>query len=262
MTVQEDTLLLAAVEDKINQCESSYMLTHSQFLDPRQKMLVEAMCHRYQGLRYAFYGGYEEAERSIICFCPDYIEVKTAAELQQYFQDNPTVEPLALLRATPRGPSLTHRDYLGSLLGLGVKREWIGDILVGPTSADIIISRNLLDFLLTQYDKAGRVALEVQQLPLCQLQIPEKQRQQKRDTVASLRLDNVLAAAFDISRSQAQESIAKGIVFIDSVACLKADRVVATGEKLTLRGKGKAILLTVGTATKKGRLPIVLEKYM
>ena len=171
MTVQEDALLLAAIEDKINQCESSYMLTHSQFLDPRQRMLVDTMCRHYKGLHYAFYGGYEEAERSIICFCPDYIEVKTAAELQQYFQENPTADPLALLRARPQGVALTHRDYLGSLLGLGVKREWIGDILVGSTSADIIISCNLVDFLLTQYTKAGRATLEVQQIPLSQLQM-------------------------------------------------------------------------------------------
>lgn len=248
--MKEDAILLAGIEDKIEQCLENYMVTNSTFLDMRQRTMVERLCRGSRGLRYYFYGGYEEAERTVVAFLPDYAKLE---------EEN----PLALLRITQDGyRELSHRDYLGSLTGLGIKREMIGDILVRKDGADVIIIKDIGNFLLYNYEKAGRVYLNLEIRPIQDILVPEALFQEKKDTVASLRLDNVIASAFSLSRGRAAEAINGGIVFINGLQCQKIDRLVKEGDKLVLRGKGKAVLQTVGGITKKDRIFIVIKKYL
>ena len=155
--MKEDAVLLAAIEDKIRQSLDHYMATNSGFLDMRQRTLAESRCRQQKGLRYCFYGGYKDAERTVAVFLPDYAELS----------DN---DPLVLLRITQNGSRiLSHRDYLGSLLGLGVKREMIGDILVREDGADIVIIKEMGDFLLCHYEKAGRTSLKAELVSIEQI---------------------------------------------------------------------------------------------
>ncbi|HML37716.1 MAG TPA: YlmH/Sll1252 family protein [Bacillota bacterium] len=248
--MNEDEALLAGIEDKITQCIDNYMVTNSSFLDMRQRTLAEARCRKHKGFRWCFYGGYEDAERTVAVFLPDYAELA----------DN---DPLALLRMTPDGRSaLTHRDYLGSLMGLGVKREMIGDILVREKGADIVIMKDMGDFLLYHYGKAGRTSLKAEITSIDQIIVPENRVEEKRDTVASLRLDNLVSSSFSLSRGKAAEAIESGLVFVNGMQSLKTDRQMKEGDKLVLRGKGKVLLKEVGGVTRKDRTYIVLDKYI
>lgn len=248
--MKEDTILLAGIEDKIVQCLENYMVTNSVFLDMRQRTLAEVPCRQYKGLRYCFYGGYEEAERTVAVFLPDY------AELAEH-------NPLALLRITQDGHrELSHRDYLGSLMGLGIKREIVGDILVRENGADIVIIKDMGDFLLYHYEKAGRTALKAEIVPIEEIIVPEGRFEEKRDTVASLRLDNVIASAFSTSRGKAAEAIERGIVFVNGLQSEKSDWQIKEGDKLVVRGKGKVLLKTVGGVTKKDRISIIIHKFL
>jgi RNA-binding protein YlmH len=248
--MKEDSILLAGIEDKIRQCQDHYMTTNSDFLDMRQRTLAEAQCRQHKGLRCCFYGGYEEAERTVAVFLPDYAELA----------DN---DPLALLRITQDGKkALSHRDYLGSLLGLGIKREIIGDILVREDGADIVIMKDMADFLLYNYEKAGRTSLKAEIISIGQIIVPENRFEEKRDTVASLRLDNLIASAFSVSRGRAAEAIAGGLVFVNGQQSEKADRMVKEGDKVVLRGKGKILLKSVGGVTRKDRISSVIHKYI
>lgn len=248
--MKEDSILLAGIEDKIEQCLDHYIVTNSTFLDMRQRTMADAQCRQHKGLRYCFYGGYEEAERTVAVFLPDY------AELTEY-------NPLALLRITQVGHrELSHRDYLGALMGLGVKREIIGDILVREKGADIVFIKDMGEFLLYHYEKAGRTSLAAEIVPIEDIIIPENRFEEKRDTVASLRLDNVIASAFSLSRGRAAEAIEGGLVFVNGLQIDKADRQIKEGDKLVLRGKGKVLLKTVGGVTKKDRISITLYKYL
>lgn len=248
--MKEDEVLLAGIEDKISQCLENYMVTHSLFLDMRQRTLADALCRQHKGLRYRFYGGYDDAERAVAVFLPDY------AELADH-------DPLALLRITQAGQrALTHRDYLGSLMGLGIKREIIGDILVRDNGADIVVLREMGEFLLYNYEKAGRTSLKAEIVSIGDIIVPENRFEEKRDTVASLRLDNVVASAFSFSRGRAAEAIQGGLVFVNGLQSDKADRQIKEGDKLVLRGKGKVLLKAVGGVTKKDRISIVLHKYV
>lgn len=252
---KEDKILLALAEDKFQQCSRQYMAANTGFLDLRQRGMVETLCGQLArsapDVRYCFFGGYEDAERTVCLFLPDYAEAEESC-------------PITVIRAqTPSGSkTLTHRDYLGSLTGLGIRREMIGDILTCDTGADIIVMEEIKDFLLYHYGQAGRVPLDVKNVPLGELRVPEQQTVQQKDTVASLRLDNVLSSAFSLSRAKAAEAIRGGLVFVNSAPAEKTDMQVKEGDKLVLRGKGKAFLREVGGKTRKDRIFIRTERYL
>ena len=248
--MKEDEILLAGIEDKIRQCEDHYTPTNTTFLDLRQRALAEARCRQHKGLRYLFYGGFDDAERTVAIFLPDYAELAAS-------------DPLALLRITQSGQkALTHRDYLGSILGLGIRREIIGDILVRENGADMVIIKEMGDFLLYNYEKAGRASLKAELVPIGEIILPEVRFEEKRDTVASLRLDNIISAAFNLSRGRAAEAIERGLVSVNGLETLKSDRPIKEGDRLVLRGKGKVLLKATGSATKKDRIPVVILKYV
>ena len=199
---------------------------------------------------YVFDGGCGEAERKILVFLPEWME-------------EPAGDELVFLRAAFHGEeSLTHRDILGSLMGLGVTRERVGDILVSPHSADIVAAPSLRDFFLREWTQAGRVKLTVTEIGREELRLPQAQVKVIRDTVPSLRLDAVAAAAFSMSRGRAAELIAAGKVSLDHVPCLKGDKPVGEGAVITARGLGKAKLAGVGGLSKKGRTGITVERYI
>ena len=249
--MKEDKILVASAEDRMNQCEECYMITHTDFLDLHQKTLVHNMIKNTpHSVKTVFFGGYEDSERTVCFFLPDYAEIEDAEDLA-----------VARISVPGEGRKLTHRDYLGSLLATGIKREKTGDILVRPDGADIIIMRDLAEFIEMNFVKAGNVPLSVTISELDSLVIPEHNFTEREDTVASLRLDNVISSAFGISRAKASQAISRGIVFVNSLECTKQDREIHEGDKLVLRGKGKAYLMEKGGLSRKGRIYIKLRIY-
>lgn len=248
----EDRLLLARIWDKYEQCQRKNIPAATVFLSPREQQLAQALLNA-AGVHtgYVSDGGYEAAERKILIFLPDWAE-------------EPAGDELVFLRADFHGTdsALTHRDILGSLMGLGVARERLGDILVSPHSADIVAAPSLRDFFLREWDQAGRVKLTVTEIGRDALRVPQVQVKVIRDTVSSLRLDAIVASAFSMSRGRAAELIAAGRVNLEHVPCLKADKPVGEGAVVTARGLGKARVAQVGGLTKKGRIGITIERYM
>lgn len=252
-TAQEpaDRLLLARVWDKYEQAERKNVPAATVFLSPREQRLVQAMLSA-AGVRtgYVFDGGWEGAERKILLFLPDWME-------------EPAGDELAFLRASFHGEEgLTHRDILGSLMGLGVERDRLGDILVSPHSADIAAAPSLRDFFLREWTQAGRVRLTVSEIGREELLLPQIQVKTIRDTVSSPRLDAVVSSAFSISRGKAAELVAAGRVNLDHTPCLKPDKPVEEGAILTVRGLGKARVAALGGLTKKGRMGLTVERYL
>lgn len=257
--MNEEKLIVAMTQDKLNQCIESYMITNTGFLDMRQQTLCKKILGSNLDVKGFFYGGYPDAERRLAIFIPEYIEVPTEKDLHEYFLNNKEDNPLVLIRAKHNGyKDLSHRDYLGSLTGMGIKREAIGDILVYKEGADILVLREMAEFLLTNYAKAGRTYLELNLEDIEKITIPDGHVVEKSHTVASLRLDNVIAAAFSISRSTAVNSIKAGIVFVNSMQTEKPEKIVNQGDKLVLRGKGKVIVKEIGGSTRKDRIFITL----
>ena len=245
---KEEKLLLAQAEDKARQRNNRNILTHTGFLSMAEQALLEHV--HPDG---TFYGGYEDAERCMLVFLPDWLPEIPAED-----------GPVCVLRVTlPKGSSkLTHRDYLGSLLALGVERSVIGDILVQEDGADILVSADMADYLVQNYVQAGRTSLSCTILPLSALRPGVFTVETRRDTVASLRLDSVLASMFSMSRGKAQEAIHMGLAAVNNRIVDKPDHFLSEGDKVSLRGKGKAILKEVGGKSRKDRDCIVFERYL
>ena len=167
------------------------------------------------------------------------------------------------LRATFfEGDSPSHRDFLGALMGAGIARETVGDILVSRGSCDFFVTEEIAPYILQNFTGAGRTKLHLEQIPLDAVCVPEPEVKEIRDTLASLRLDSVISAGFRVGRSQAAQYVTTGRAAIDGLPCEKPDKTVAEGMKISVRGLGKIKLQTVGGNTKKGRISVVIHRYV
>ncbi len=206
------------------------------------------------GPSYLFHGGFEGAERTVCVFLPDW----------QGPEDWMAEDELAAIEAAypPTGAELTHRDLLGGLMGIGLTRERVGDILVGETAAQIVCLREAAPIILAQFDQAGRYRLRLRQIPLAELAPAPAEVKVIHDTVSTLRLDAVLASGFSLARGRAAEAVTGGRVSLNHRECLKPDKPVGEGDVLTCRGLGKCVVKTVGGQSRKGRIIIEIERYL
>lgn len=250
----DDRVLLARVLDRARQASDRNVPACTDFLSPAQQAQAADLL-RAAGVpetAYVRWGGYDGAERAVIQFLPDWMEPSDAMGYS----------PIRCLRAAFRGEEkLTHRDFLGSLMGMGIVREKIGDILVGPDSADILALDTVTEFLAGSWESAGRAKLRVTEIDPGCIHIPEVSCEERRDTVSSLRLDAVCATGFRMARGKAADLIESGRVQLNWRECTKPDRPVSAGDTVSARGFGKFELAEVGNLTKKGRIPITVKCY-
>lgn len=249
---QEDKFLLAKLWDQIQNGNRRNIEAHTCFLSPRELEMCRYLFGQMEGL--IAFGGYKEAERRMLVYLPDYLEENSLME-----EDS----PVACLRAEfYEGDSLSHRDFLGALMGAGISRESVGDICVSKGSCDFFVTREIAPYLLQNFTGAGRAKLRLSNIPLPLVSVAEPETKEVRDTVSSLRLDSVVSAGFRIGRSAAGQYISTGRTAIDGLPCEKPDKSVAEGCKISVRGLGKIKLTAVNGQTKKGRISVVIHRYI
>ena len=228
----DERVLLAHILDKCEQSRNRNIPSATDFLSPAEQRSAQDLLHAaaiHDGC--AFCGGFERAERRMLLFLPDWQE---EADESEY---------MTALRCTYRKEdTLTHRDFLGSLMAQGVTREKLGDILVSEGSCDLLVSRS--------------------EIELSDLSVPELKVKEIRDTVSTLRLDAVAASGFSMSRGKAQELISSGRVQLNYRETLKSDAPVAQGDVISARGLGKFEVAEVGGLSKKGRTALLLRRYL
>ena len=225
-----ERLLLARALDKLELARQRNIPACTGFLSPQERVSVENLLNACGHPRHLFFGGYEGAERTVCAFLPDWQEAED-------WQGD--------------GESCPVRD-----------REKVGDLLVADGRCDVLALEEVADFLVFHMEQAGRVKLKCSPLPLDRLEPPAVETRTIRDTVSSLRLDAVAASGFSLSRGKAADLIASGRVQLNHRECVKPDHAVAQGDVLSCRGLGKCVLTEVGGPSKKGRILIVLERYV
>ena len=248
----EDKLLLAKLWDKISAGIRRDIPAHTCFLSPREQEMARYLFGEQSGL--VRFGGYGDAERKMICYLPDYLDVDNL-----YDAGSPVV---CLHAEYYEGDTLSHRDFLGALMGAGIARDTVGDICTGKGCCDFFVSAEIAPYILQNFSSAGRTRLHLTQVPLNQAAVQEPEVKELRDTLASLRLDSVISAGFRIGRSQAAQFISAGKAAIDGLPREKPDKTVTEGTKISVRGLGKIKLQTVGGQTKKGRISVIIHRYM
>ena len=248
----EDRVLLAKLWDKINAGLRRDIPANTCFLSPRELDMAKYLFGSQPGLME--FGGYEDAERKMLVYLPEYLE-----EDSLYEEDS----PLVCLRAQFfEGDSLSHRDFLGALMGAGIGRETVGDICVGKGCCDFFVTAEIAPYIEQNFLSAGRTKLHLSRIPLNEAQIPEPEVKEIKDTVASLRLDSIISSGFRIGRSLAAQHISAGKAAIDGLPCEKPDKSVAEGMKISVRGLGKIKLSAVNGRTKKDRISVIIHRYI
>lgn len=256
----DEKILLAAVEDKARQCSENSMITNTAFLDMHERLVVTGMKNPYSDTRMFFYGGFNDAERNTVLFLPEYI----TDDPVDYFDSYPDDDPIAVIEIEKDkfSPALGHRDYLGALMGLGIKREMAGDIIVSENGCRMAVLAKIAPFVAENLSKAGRGTLKAKIIP------PSEAREGTKAvgipdsfTVSSMRLDSVVKNAFRLSRGDAADAIESGVVYVNDVECTKPDKKIAEGDKIVFRRKGRIIVDDCSSVSKKGRVIVEITKF-
>lgn len=242
--------LLKRVDDLARRCERANIVTSTPFLAPAEQAAVSNYVNRIKGCRMLLSGGLPDCERKAAFFLPDWMAQEDFVP-EEYLR----VVALEAFYGTPG-----HRDYLGALLALGVRREWLGDIWIQGQRAWVFCLPSVAEQL-AGLEQAGRVSVRGRLADLSEVPAPERKRRELRFTVQSLRFDAVLAESFRLSRSQAVKLIAAGAASLNYLPCLKNDAPVAEGDVISLKGHGKATLAEIGGKSRKDRLFLTVELW-
>lgn len=248
--MDEIGVLLHHVEDLCQRSQDACMQVHTRFLNGEELVAARRVVKRYPDLEGVTAGGFAECDRSMLCIFPSFLQ----------FQEDQV--PLDLLKITLQSQEkLSHRDYLGALLGLGVQRGCIGDIFCFPGHAFVAAECSITPYFCTHLEKVGRYHVK----DVCRVSPKEvciqREYEQLTDTIPSTRLDCVVASVARLPRAKAQELIRGGLVNINHICRSKNDQEVIGGDVLSIRGHGRYIIDDMDHVTRKGRLVLHARKY-
>ena len=250
----EDKLLLAKVLDQADLSLKRREERFTFFLSPGHIFKFSKVLEHLKGdLNVMVYGGFEDAERKMIGFCPDFFDISE--------EDFPI--KVVEIEADKRFSSkLSHRDYLGSVLGLGIDRDRTGDIMINDNKAIIIAMEDIAQYICANLFKVGRTPVKCTIKDVTGIDIAKKEVKEIFSTVPSLRLDCIVSSAFGLSRGNAKTLIESEKVQLNWETVTNASAMVDEGDMLSARGFGRAQINEIKGKTKKDRLGIVIGRYI
>lgn len=236
-------------ERKLEQVHGGRII-NTAFLDPRQLELAEAVLKKRADLSYTVYGGYPRAERNAFSIFPA--------------QQKTVLPPIKAVKVNWKGDKdeISHRDLLGAVLGLGLKREQIGDIILFEDGgAAVFVEDEKADFICSNLLQVGRVMVTCEVTDPEQLSFSKDDGKDIKGTVASLRLDAVLSLGFGVSRSKVALLIKGGVVSVNWKPINSPSIQLNEGDQVSLKGRGRLLVDAVEGETRKGRIRLKLKKY-
>lgn len=223
----------------------------SDFLDPYGAEIAETIAANYPAVRVIFNGGYRGAER------------QRAAFVHEDFLGTANFNIIAVqVEWNEQYYHISHRDVLGSLLGLGINRAIVGDLLVRNNRAIILADQPMAEYILQNYTQIGSASIHAALCSLDEIEPREERCKEIKATVASLRLDSVAAAGFGSSRSKISDDIAADKVKVNWQPVKSTSQLIKEGDMISMRGRGRVEVEEVRGQTKKGRTSIVLKRYI
>jgi len=246
-----DDELKRRMADLSARCKKSYDIVAGNFLSPAEIASLAGFCPD-SSCELTFFGGDDFCERRVPFFYPDYLEPDSEA----------LASMLQAVHLTVKGGELSHRDVLGSVLGLGIRREGIGDIRVLGDQAYLFALPSAAKTITCMLEKVSRYHVETELISCTSVPAPVIQTKAITFTVQSIRFDAVLAGLFSISRTDAAEQIRAGNACLNYLVCEKTDAKVEEGAILSLRGYGKGTLKEIQGTSRKGRIFIRTERYL
>lgn len=252
---EEDRLLISRLLDKIEESKKRNRVTTTNFLDERQQEMIQNVINSQEN---CYLEGFaKEAERKLVVIYPKQME-----ESRRIREAESKITIFRILLPKDLIGSYSHRQYLGALMKLGIKREKIGDILVDENGADIIACKEIEKYIeenitsLTRFQKAV-----IEKIRINEIREIKQKKENFTITVTSLRLDNVVAELAGCSREKGQEIIKQERVFVNHQLEIKNTKQIKIGDKVSIRGKGRFYIKEIVGTTKKGRNLVLIETF-
>lgn len=237
----EKLIKMRRILDKIEIVLNNHIVQSTDFLDPYELYLAKSILNRFEEVNYIEYGGYNNSERKIILIVPSYLELDN---LEKY---------LSCIKIEGDLSDLSHKDYLGALLNLGIKREKVGDILVDNNHGCIIVKEEIGDFILYNLEKIASKNVNTTCLSFKEIEVPPVEYREIKRFLTSLRIDLVISSTYNISRKDSMNIIKRGFAKINWEPIEKPAREVNTGDVISVRGYGRFMLYSIEGLSKKGR---------
>lgn len=252
----EQKVTFAHILDLFIRSKAKNVVISGNFLSESESLAVEDMLHTAGADSFILFGGYSEAERRCPVFIPDYLS-SFDVENEPSLADISFAE-ISVSKFDSDKAELTHRDCLGALMALGIEREMVGDIVSFGNSAIAVLKSKITGFVIENLNGIGRYRVSVSTKD--KAEITKKELEIFSDTVASMRLDGIVASVFKLSRGGASEAIEHGLVTVNGVVATKNDSIVNEGMRISLRGKGRVIIGELQGISKKGRIRFTYKK--
>ena len=249
---REEELLKKRFIDLANAADRRGIVTFTDFLNLNELNIFHSSTGEFSFVKWELFGGYEHAERQIAAFLPDALSYN-----YRYPIVSLKIQPLQKKFAE----ELTHRDYLGALLNLGVDRSKLGDILVGDREAVFFCEEGIAPFLAGELTRVRHTPVSCKETDSREIVLTQK-TERVRGTVSSVRLDSVLSVALKTSRSSLISAIQDGKVFVNGRLVTSNGYQLKEQDLISVRGEGRFRYLGQGGSTKKGRQVVEIEKYL
>ena len=232
--------------DKANSCIKNYDVKCSDFLNPYEVKNAIDILNSERDLKYTVDGGYEEAERSVISIYPFYMEYEDIEKQLRFLQ----------IEGNFKFKTISHKDYLGSLMNLGIKREKVGDIIIHENFCQVIVSADICDFVIMNLEKVSRNNVKVKEISKNEIIYNPPNYKEISFTITSSRLDCVISGLYNISRQESMKFINGEKVQVNYEKIKSPSKEVRDDSLISVRGKGRAKITSIGELTKKGKIKI------
>ncbi|MBQ2754014.1 MAG: hypothetical protein IJF30_00990 [Clostridia bacterium] len=247
---KDEKLLISKLVDTATVALKTNYLKCTKFLNGREQVLAKYVFNS-MGVSYVFFGGYDQYERAVaVCFTDE-------VYLDTY------IYPVKILDINVRdGYKLNHRDYLGSIMGLGIKREMIGDIIADKSGAKVFVYDEIAEYLKLQISKIGNLGASVEIYEIGDIVIPQRQYKDISFTVSSPRIDSIVSGATGVSRGDAATLISGGNVSLNWETVASHSKTAEQSQILSVKGYGRYKIDSIGGVTKKGRIFVTVKKFI
>lgn len=253
-TKTEDKLFISKILDKAEKCITEKCFVGTDFVDPYQRGMIEKTFSGNKDINCTFFGGFTGAERVIVILHPNFMSFNE--------ESNGSVFLKRLNVELRENHKMSHRDFLGSLMSLGIKREKIGDILISNNSCDIIILSEIADYIKYNLNRISNTKVSPEFKNLDEIEKPDTKTRDISTTVASLRIDCVSSAGFGLSRTKIVDIIKSERLYLNWEIPNGTTRQVKEGDIISIRGKGRVIVEKIGGKTKKDRIGILIKRFI
>ncbi|MGN1166799.1 MAG: RNA-binding protein [Lachnospiraceae bacterium] len=249
---KEELMLRKRLIDLSNQAFQRDIVTFSDFLNLNELNILHTTPKNMFPARYETYGGYELSERQMIAFLPD------ALYYEYHFPVlTIEIEPLNIRFAE----ELSHRDYLGALMNLGIERSKFGDIIINDSKALVFVCEDIADYIVDNFTRVRHTVVKTSVKEPIEISY-EPRYQEIKGTVPSVRLDTIMSVAFPMSRSKLTAYIEAGKVFVNGKMITSNGYHLNEGDLISVRGMGRIAYEKTLSETKKGRMFVSVKKFI